>query len=383
MNRRVAVLVIAGLGLGAFGIALAGKISQRLGQLDTIAAEAAQKANSGQQKPAPVLVQAESGPATETLHLTGTLRPEAEVDLAFKLPGRVTEILVRRGDVVRQGDVLARIDGRDLEAQAAQARAGMKAAQAQKALASDAWKRSKSLAEAGAASDQQLAMASGQHDLSGASIAQAEAAGRLVDAMKAEARLVAPIDGVVVRAPTAPGFFAAPGMPHFRIERLTTLKFQGHLGDREAGQVQEGGALAVVSGAGIEAKGTIDRVIPSVDPATHRVPIEATVPNGDGKLFAGSLVEAGLEVPAPATVAVPKSALVTGEKPAVLRLGDGQRLVRVTVRVRRTDGERLIVEDGLNVGDTVLANPGSAWREGDVVPPPAAGRVAPNGSVRK
>lgn len=46
-----------------------------------------------------------------------------EIDIATKFPGRIAEILAEEGDMVRAGQVVARVDTRDLEAQLAQARA--------------------------------------------------------------------------------------------------------------------------------------------------------------------------------------------------------------------------------------------------------------------
>jgi len=368
MKHRIA-LILLGLGVILFGVVLAGKVSERLAHLDAVAQETKVRAATAPPKAPPALVIPQPGPATETLRLTGTLKPEAEVELGFKLPGRVIEILVKRGARVTAGQVLARIDGRDIEAQAAQARAGMQAARAQRELARDSWQRSKNLQEAGAASEQQVALAGGQKNLGEASIAQAEAAARLVDSLRHETRLVAPIDGVIVRAPTAAGFFAAPGVPLFRIEKLTQLRFHGHLPDRDAARVEMGSALQIRSEAGVEVAGTLDLLIPSVDAATRRIPIEGAVANFDGKLFAGSFVEASLSIKSAPSLVIPVSALVTGEVPAVLVV-QGDKLVRRAITVLRTERDRLLVSAGLQASDRVVVSPGSVWRDGDALPPP-------------
>lgn len=367
MKARVALILLS-VALVAFGVVLAGKVSTRLGHLDAVAQEGKARTAAAPPKPAPRLVNPEPGPETEPLTLTGTLRPEADVDLGFKLPGRVLEVRVQRGDLVKAGDVLARLDGRDVEAQAAQARAGMRVAQAQRELARDGLRRSKNLQEAGAVSEQQVVLAGGQNQLGEASIAQAEAAGRMIDNLREETRLITPIDGVVVRAPTAAGFFAAPGAPLFRIEKLTRLRFHGHLSDRDAARVHSGGTLSVLSEAGVEATGLLDRIIPSADPATRRVPIEGAIDNTKGTLFAGSFVEATLQARSLPNLKIPMSALVTGEQTAVLVVAENGRLVRRLVRVLRTEKDYLLVREGLTVTDRVVASPGREWREGDVLP---------------
>jgi len=368
VNKRNLVLVVTLLGVVAFGVALSSKVLARLTKQQTVAEDARQRLAAESAVVPPRLVQPTSGPETETLQFSGTLRPEAEVELAFKLPGRVVQVLVKRGDVVRAGQELARLNDRDIEAQAAQARAGMAAAQAQTALARDALRRSKSLAQAGAASEQQVVMAGGQSNLGDASVAQAHASAQLIESLRQETRLVAPIDGVVIRAPTAAGFFAAPGMPLFRIEKLDTLRFGGHLSDRDAARIKKGAVLTVESEAGVTVAGTLDLIVPSVDPATHRVPIEGSLDNADGKLFAGAFVQARIEARADPTLRIPASALLTGDVPAVLLLGDDGRFARRPVDVARTEKDVLLLRSGVTTTDRVVAQPGSKWREGDRMP---------------
>ncbi len=367
--RQKIVYVMLVLSAVAMGLLLYVKVNKRLDTMASLAKEAEAKQATQNQKVAPKLVHPEAGPATEQLHLTGTLKPEAEVSLGFKVPGRVVEIGVKRGDVVKKGDFLARLDARDLQAQAEQAQAGKKAAEAQRAIASDALRRAKQLAEAGAATEQQVFQASGQTSAISASIEQAGAAQRYIEVIQGETRMVSPIDGVVTSAPTAPGFVVqVMSAPVVTIQRLSTLKFVGHLTDKDAARVQTGMALQLESEAGVKAQGTLDTLIPSVDMLTRRVPIEATVPNAEGKLFAGSMVDAQIEVPAEPSLVVPVSCLLTGEKPSVLVLNDQRVLERRFVTVGRTQKDRLLVRAGLSATDTVLANPGVAWREGETVP---------------
>lgn len=372
MTKSRLLIFLAVLGVAAFGVLLSNKVMARLDKQKAVAADATRRQATESVTTPPRLVQPEVGPETETLQLTGTLRPEAEVDLAFKLPGRVVQVLVKRGDVVKAGQELARLNDRDIEAQGAQARAGMAAAQAQAALAADALRRSRNLAQAGAASEQQVVMAGGQSNLGQASVAQAQASAQLVDSLRQETRLVAPIDGVIIRAPTAAGFFAGPGVPLFRIEKLDTLRFGGHLSDRDAARIRTGAVLTVQSDAGVIVEGKLDLIIPSVDPATHRVPIEGILDNSDGKLFAGALVQARIEGKADPSLRIPASALLTGDVPAVLVLGDDGRLARRPVDVIRTEKDVLLLHSGLQTTDRVVAQPGSQWREGDRLPGTAA-----------
>jgi len=367
--RNYLLIGIAIASTAAFGWLLYGKVVKRQGALVLVAREAEAKAAAQLKKAPPEIATPKPGPATEPLRLTGTLRPEAEVALGFKVPGRVTDVLVQRGQAVKAGDVVAKLDGRDLEAQAAQADAGRRAALAQRAIAADALMRARQLQEAGAATEQQVVAASGQTSAISATIDQAAAVKRYVEVIKGETRLIAPIDGVVVQAPSAPGFVVQMmSPPVVVIQHLARLKFSGHLGDRDAARVRSGMAFTATSAAGHVVRGTLDAIIPSVDPLTRRVPIEGTLPNGDGRLFAGSMVDAVIEVDAAPTLVIPATALLTGSVPAVLTVGGDGKAHQRLIKVARSDGDSLLVADGLTAADRVIARPGVDWRDGDTLP---------------
>ena len=61
--------------------------------------------------------------------VSGTVEA-TEAQLGFPIPGRIAEVLVREGDQVRAGQVLARLDAAELEARRLQARAQLEAARA-------------------------------------------------------------------------------------------------------------------------------------------------------------------------------------------------------------------------------------------------------------
>jgi HlyD family secretion protein len=88
---------------------------------------------------------------------SGTIAAARTLDVPFATSGTVSEVLVQEGDVVRAGQVLARIDARDLQAQVDSAQAGLASAQAQLRAAQE-----------GSATPQDLAAQQ-------ASVAQAEA----------------------------------------------------------------------------------------------------------------------------------------------------------------------------------------------------------------
>ncbi len=379
MIRVLKVLLVVGI-VGAvltvFGIALAKKVDERLEKVAAGKAEAEANHKAAQVVVPPELVQAEVVPAETRIRFTGMLEPSAAVDLAFKLPGRVTEVLKKRGDPVTAGEVLARIGTRELEAQKAQAEAALRLVKAQKSVAQDAWARTKKLKDAGVGTEQQLEMAAGQHTVASAAISQAVAAIDSVKAMEPETTLHAAMDGTLVTAPTSTGFVANPMAPIFRIERLSVLKFVGQLTERDAVRIAQGTTVTVTAESGRKGKGEVTLILGSIDPITHRVPIEARIDNADGALFANAFVDAEVEArprDGLATwLALPLTALLTGDEPAVLVVSADDKLERRNVKVAESHSGRLFLISGVTPAERVVRTPGTQWRDGDTLPKPQA-----------
>lgn len=123
----------------------------------------------------------------QSVSATGTLAPAHEADLSFGSSGTVTDVNVAMGDRVTAGQVLARIDPTDLEAEVTQAQAGLDAASA-----------AASAARSAGASSAQIASLDAQTAV--AKTALATAASDL-----AAARLTSPIAGVVAAVNIAVG----------------------------------------------------------------------------------------------------------------------------------------------------------------------------------
>lgn len=152
----------------------------------------------------------------------GNGRIEAvQIDVSTKIPGRVSEVMAREGDLVKPGQVLAKIDTAQLraqlaradaevasaESQVAAAEASVAQARAQLVLADQALKRSSELVEKGHTSREAYDTAVSRRDVATANTAAAKATllarQRSVDATKAAAREVqTQIDDATLTSPT-------------------------------------------------------------------------------------------------------------------------------------------------------------------------------------
>jgi RND family efflux transporter MFP subunit len=262
---------------------------------------------------------------TATFDAVGLAEPVQQATLSTKLMGSVTAVLVKEGDRVTPGTVLARIDARDLEAKRAQVDAGIAAAEAvyQDALAQA--RRFRALYADSAATRYQLdqvetGLARAQSGLRTAQASRAE-----LEAVAAYAEVRAPFAGMVTKRHVDPGAFAAPGAPIAELQDASRLRISVSIPPAASARLARGQQVD----ADIEGRfavATIEGVVPSSAGGVYMV--NALVDNAKDQFPAGGS----------ATIRVPqgtRSALLVPAK-ALVREGD-----LLGVRVRTGQGVEL------------------------------------------
>lgn len=298
---------------------------------------------------------------------TGTLRARASSPLAFPVPGTLARVAVERGQEVRRGALLAALDDAAAAAAVQQAEAAVAAARAQLALADDALARVTRLRTEDGASEAQAVQARAQRDQAAAQLAAAQAQLAQARVHHGHHFLAAPFAGVVTRVPDGLGVTVSPGVPLVHLVSTRELVLDTSLTQEDAAELARG-ARVVVSVAATGARttdATLTVVVPAVEAATGRVPVEIAVPNGSGAFLAGAFARAELPRGAERDAwRVPATALV-------------QRAGGHAVWVAGADGRaralpaRLLAEDG----DTAVVLPeGGRWPDGlEVIEAPPVG----------
>lgn len=321
---------------------------------------------------APVVAVTKGVPATwqPSVTLEGSVSAGQEVDLGFKVSGRIDKVRARLGDKVRTGATLATLEDREARAQVAAADAQARAASAQLSLAGDAKTRVESLVQAGAQAQANAVQSSEQHKLAAAQLDAAKAQGELARSYLESHVLRAPFDGTITRAPGGPGAVVNPMSPMnavFHLVDARTLKLAGTIAERELGIVKPGDPITVKVGDR-EVQGKLVAVVGATDPMTRRVPIEAVLENAkEAPILPGQYVRAsirgGAEVP---VLALPATALRPGSQDEVFVVEGGKLHVRhVTFAVG--EGGKLLVREGIDAKDSVATNPAADWRDGEAV----------------
>ncbi len=228
--------------------------------------------------------------------LTGTLYPEKALQVGFEVAGRLQKVKVRKGEKVAEGQLLGQLDPEVADAQVAQAEAALAAAEAASAIASDVAQRHERLLQQGSVSDMQQKTASSNARQAQAQVLAAKAALAQARAARKRHDLKAPFAATVISAPEQVGATMSAGTSLFTLEKIDTLVLKATIPEAARGAVKPGGKVKVssVSGDAVTDNARVRVVILSADSATRRVPVEITVPNGDNRFVAYSLVKAVL-----------------------------------------------------------------------------------------
>jgi RND family efflux transporter MFP subunit len=334
-----------------------------------------------------------------TVTVTGTLAADEQVTLSLKVTGRLEEMLVDLGSQVRRGQPIARLTPTDFNLRLRQAEAALQQARARlgldplaevdtidiertsivrQAVASrtEAQRRRERVAtfvERGISARADLETADAELEISEgryqdaieevrnrqAILSQRQSELALARQQLDDTVLRSPIDGIVRERLAFAGEYRAAGTPIVTVVRQHPLRLQLAVPERAAGSVRVGQRVSVTSeGDTTVYEGRVSRLSPSIAEGTRTLPIEAEIPNPDGRLRPGTFAKAEIVTGDAPALVVPHDALVVFagvEKVLVVKDGKAHEL-RVRTGARLGDQVELI--DGVSAGDIVITTPG-------------------------
>jgi membrane fusion protein (multidrug efflux system) len=278
------------------------------------------------------------------LYATGNILAAEDVELRSEVSGKVVEIRFREGSQLQKGDLLVKINDRDLQAQ-------FRKAQSNKALLEDRVSRQRKLREINAVSQEEVDQAVNQLTAVTADIDLL-----LAQIQKTEVR--APFDGVVGLRLISEGSYITPNSVIARFVDIRSVKVDFSIPEKYTTQVSVGTQVRFTLEAVDRAfTGEVYAVEPRIDPATRTLRMRALAQNRDGSIVPGTFAKIELilstdekGILAPTHSLVPD---IEGTKAYVVRDGRA-RLFPVTTGIR-TEGFVQVTE-GLHEGDTLIVS---------------------------
>jgi membrane fusion protein, multidrug efflux system len=317
-------------------------------------------------------------PGGETISLTGQIQATDQVNLAFRIGGRLQERNVTVGDPVTPGQVVAKIEPQDYQNALRSSEADLASAQAVLANAQNSESPQRELLSKGIASRATYDQAEQQLKTGQAQVASAQAKLQNAKDNLAYTELKSDVAGSVTAKGAEPGEVVAAGR----------MVLQAKQGGRDAvfnvpsqliRQSPKNPEITVALSDDpiVVATGHVREVAPQADAATGTYVVKVSLDNPPDIMRLGATITGQVKFPSESVIQLPGTALTQSEgKPAVWVVDPEKKTVSLfPVTVGRYDTSSIIVVDGLRDGDLVVTAGVQALRPGQEVRllEPAAG----------
>jgi len=314
-------------------------------------------------RPTPVEIETvRRGTVARTSMISGMLEPIRIVGVNAQVGGILLAAGVEEGNAVRQGQVVAEIDARELEAQ-------LRSAEANLAFASATFERSEKLFK-------QQIMTAAEFDRDRAAFESAKATTDQLRTRVGFSKVVAPINGMITEKRVQAGDVVSAQTRLYTVADVSTLVTRVQVSELEVSVLKVGDRVPVTVDAlgGESFDGRIRRVFPAADSTTRLVPVEVALPGDSrGRLRPGYSVRATFALDRRDNALLVPSRAVSGPAGArAVFVVSGGTISRKSVRVGEDVGGSTEVLDGIVEGDSVIVSGTSQLREGskaNIVPP--------------
>jgi RND family efflux transporter MFP subunit len=339
-------------------------------------------------------------PIGETVTVNGTLAAYDHATVGVKVPGRLQTISIDLGTVVRKGQLIAQLEQQDYKLRVQQAEAAMAQARARlglspdgaddrvsaedtgtvrqaKAMLDDAKlkrDRAAQLMQQGitpradfdtADSDYKVALSRYQDALEEIRnrqglLAQRRSELALAKQQLADTSVYSPMDGVVQEKKASAGEYLAAGAPVVDLVQIDPLRLRVDVPEREAHNIRNGQSVRVtLEGDPGSYLGYIKRLSPTISEQNRVLSVEADVRN-NGRLRPGAFVKADIVTNQTNTaITVPPNAIVTFAGIEKVVAVENGHAVEKPVTTGRRGTDWIEIRSGVNVGQTVVVDPGN------------------------
>ncbi len=323
----------------------------------------------------PVVVRtaaAERRDLEDTLMLTGTLKPRAQVQVVAEIGARLIRLVKDEGAPVAKGELLALLDDTDTQLAHQRAQAALAVAEANKAHAEVEKDRADHLLQSGGITTRNHLNAEVNLRVAEAALAQARAEAAIAAQQHARSEVRAPFAGRVARRLADPGTMLSVGNPIFTLVDDAVLEFRASAASEYFGKARVGAPVTVTVDAlpGVKAEGRVVRVPPLVDERSRSFEVVVEVrgsPALVGGLFSrGRIIAGRIE----GAVVVPPNALVRdGARPgeATAFVVVSGKAERRAVKLGVESPEAVQVTQGLVAGEPVILDPPPTLASGTAV----------------
>ena len=362
----VVALVLLGLGAGAWRL-----VSNRQAQKIALEAQqASQKTQAVVELAAADVVQVKTVELVQGLAIAGPLRAANSAFVKVRVAGELQGLSLREGDLVKAGQVVARIEATESQARVRQAQQQAEAARAQVDIARRSFENNRALVDQGFISKTSLDTSLASLSAAEASYLAAQAGAELAVKSLDDTVLRAPMAGVVAQRLAQPGERVAIDTRVLEIVDLSRLELEASINPADALLVRVGQvARLTIEGASQPLSASVARVNPTALSGSRAVLAYLTVqPNAglrQGLFAQGTLATGTLSMPA-----VPLNAVRTDKPQPYVQLIQDGKVVHQTVELGargEREGQTLVGVKGLTDKALLISGTVGSLRAGTLV----------------
>lgn len=315
--------------------------------------------------------------------VSGSVRAVHTATIKARVAGELQDLILREGDAVRAGQVVARIDPTETQARVRQAEQQASAAQAQVAIGQRQFDNNQALVAQGFISKTALDTSLASLDAAKATHQAAVAAAQVARKALADTVLRSPIDGLVAQRLAQNGERVGVEARILEVVDLSLLEVEVLVPAADAARVRVGQAAELrLEGAERSIAAQVARINPSAQAGSRAVPMYLSIETGTAQpgLRQGVFLQGSIAAGTEQALAVPLDAVRTDQAAPYVQVADNGKVVhrKVTTGARaQVGGATWVAVQGLSAGELVLAARVGALPEGTALRLPAAPGTAP------
>ena len=290
--------------------------------------------------------------------ITGEIKPRIEIDIGFRISGKVRERLVDVGAIVAKGDVLARLDDTNERNAVRIAESPVATAKAELQDAEGNETRQRELLQRGNTTQLNYDAASRRLKAAVASLASAEISVKDSTERLGYTELRADDAGVITAVGAQSGQVVAVAQMVVRLARTGEKEALFNIAERMFRTVPRDPVVEVslLSDPSIKVTGRVREVSPAADPVMRTFAVRIALQDPPMEMRLGSAVVGRVLLEAKQVAALPPASMFKdGDKPAVWLFDPASSTVNLRqVSVLRYDNDRVLISAGLATGDRVV-----------------------------
>lgn len=326
------------------------------------------------------VAEVELGQVRQYLEFNGDIKAELEVKVFSKIPDRIETYHVDEGDAVSKNAILAEVVATTIEQAVLQAEAGLAAAHAQEINMRTEYERAGRLYKQDAMSQQEYDAIKTQYEAVVAQVTQANAALETARSQFQDARVKAPIAGIIGKRYYEAGDMASPALPLVTVVQMDRVKIEVEATEADLGHLAIGqkAEVEVRTYPGETFVGRVIKISPILDPLTRMVTVEVLIPNRDHRLKPGMYAEVQIttgiiedSIVVPRHVVIESTSLTeeNGEDRVVKNyfvyiVNDSSRAEQRKLEVDYVNHRSIAVRSGIGVGERLVISGQNNLREG-------------------